>query len=116
MNNQYSRGCSYNYRRSAQRDMNMTRSVSSCNSMQNAKMMPSACCSAETCKPGNLDMGAEGACGRSKEEYFGKKSLAMGYVPEQKWSEPLSVCQGLKIGTIFADLHKPFCGKGGLCR
>ncbi|MDD2958372.1 MAG: spore coat associated protein CotJA [Lachnospiraceae bacterium] len=40
----------------------------------------------------------------------------MGYVPMQSWSTPLAPCKGLQIGTIFADLYKPFCGKRGVCR
>ena len=42
-----------------------------------------------------------------------KRSLAMGYVPMQVWSQLLPPCKGLQIGTIFADLDKPFCGRGG---
>lgn len=41
---------------------------------------------------------------------------AMGYVPYQHWCEPYDLCRGLAAGTIFPDLHKPFCGKGGMCR
>lgn len=42
--------------------------------------------------------------------------VAMGYVPMQKWSTPMNLCRGLQYGTIFEDLNKPFCGKGGACR
>lgn len=42
--------------------------------------------------------------------------VAMGYVPMQKWSTPMNLCRGLQCGTIFEDLNKPFCGKGGACR
>ena len=38
---------------------------------------------------------------------------AMGYVPFQKWSETFDLCKGLQMGTIFPELCKPFCGKGG---
>lgn len=116
MNNQYSRGCGYNYRRSAQRDMNMARS--SGNRVQNLPTGEAGCCPAEKrimadgcgcIEPREAD---RNDVRRTEEE----RSLAMGYVPVQMWSNPLPVCQGLKIGTIFADLHKPFCGKGGLCR
>lgn len=42
---------------------------------------------------------------------------AMGYVPCQKWTETFDLCKGLQMGTIFPDLCKPFCGKGGaVCR
>ena len=49
------------------------------------------------------------SCGCSMEGC----ALAMAYVPMQTWSRPLPPCKGLEIGTIFADLNKPFCGKGG---
>ena len=43
--------------------------------------------------------------------------VAMGYVPFQKWTETFDLCKGLQMGTIFPDLCKPFCGKGGaVCR
>lgn len=39
--------------------------------------------------------------------------LAMAYVPDQQWGPTYPLCTGLKHGTIFSELHKPFCGKGG---
>lgn len=42
--------------------------------------------------------------------------LAMGYVPYQHWGDTYELCRGLKTGTIFPCLDKPFCGKGGKCR
>ena len=43
--------------------------------------------------------------------------IAMGYVPVQKWSHPFDLCKALQMGTIFPELCKPFCGKGGaICR
>lgn len=43
--------------------------------------------------------------------------IAMGYVPYQKWTETFDLCKALQMGTIFPDLCKPFCGKGGaVCR
>lgn len=150
MNNQYSRGCGYNYRRSAQRDMNMTRSGSSNSRMQGPEM---SCpvrrsvenkalenrhmenrsmdgrCMEERAREGRcMDEGTmedrcmeertmEGRCMEKRTEMRSmERPLAMGYVPMQVWSAPLPICKGLRIGTIFADLHKPFCGRGGLCR
>lgn len=40
-------------------------------------------------------------------------SLAMGYVPMQQFGRTFDLRTGLQAGTIFPDLHKPFCGKGG---
>ncbi|MCC8136818.1 MAG: spore coat associated protein CotJA [Clostridiales bacterium] len=42
--------------------------------------------------------------------------LAMCYVPYQQWETPYDPCRALKVGTVFQDLCKPFCGKGGTCR
>lgn len=42
--------------------------------------------------------------------------LAMAYVPYQHWDKTYSLCKGLQAGTIFPELDKPFCGKGGKCR
>lgn len=41
--------------------------------------------------------------------------LAMAYVPYQQWETPFPLCTGLKAGTVFSGLYKPFCGKGGKC-
>ena len=53
------------------------------------------------------------SCSRSGIQDQRQYPLAMAYVPMQMWSQPLSPCKGLQLGTIFADLNKPFCGKGG---
>lgn len=42
--------------------------------------------------------------------------LAMAYVPFQKFTTPYKPCDALKMGTIFPDLCKPFCGKRGCMR
>lgn len=38
---------------------------------------------------------------------------AMAYVPWQNWRKVYDVQRGLSRGTIFEELDKPFCGKGG---
>lgn len=38
--------------------------------------------------------------------------LAMAYVPMQKFGNLYSDSKGLQAGTMFADLDKPFYGKG----
>lgn len=42
--------------------------------------------------------------------------LAMGYIPRQKFNNVYDTCKALSKGTIFPELCKPFCGKGGGCR
>lgn len=101
MNNQYSRGCGYNYRRSAQKNM------SSCMGIQPVEN------SCTDQRPMNNER-APMDCLKDKRPM--RKPLAMGYVPMQVWSQPLPLCRGLQNGTIFSDLFKPFCGKGGACR
>lgn len=41
--------------------------------------------------------------------------LAMAYVPWQVWQEIYDAEKGLRRGTIFRELDKPFQGMGG-CR
>lgn len=41
--------------------------------------------------------------------------IAMSYVPWQTWKNIYSPEQALRVGTIFEELNKPFCGMGG-CR
>ena len=41
--------------------------------------------------------------------------IAMAYVPKQKYGELFDLTKAMQIGTIFPELCKPFCGKGGGC-
>lgn len=43
------------------------------------------------------------------------KSLAMAYVPWQKWENVMDGCNGLKNGTIFEDLVLSFEGTKAAC-
>lgn len=43
------------------------------------------------------------------------KSLAMAYVPWQKWQNVMDGCNGLKNGTIFEDLVLSFEGTKAAC-
>lgn len=42
--------------------------------------------------------------------------LAMAYVPMQEFNTVFELCEGLKNGTIFPELYKPFLGSKGGCR
>ena len=42
--------------------------------------------------------------------------LAMTYVPDQTFQKTFDPATGLSRGTIFPELCKPFCGKGGAWR
>lgn len=58
-------------------------------------------------------------CSREQESIYthiDHMPLAMAYVPCQKFSKTFDLCYALNMGTIFPDLCKPFCGKGGACR
>lgn len=37
--------------------------------------------------------------------------IAMAYVPPQTFQTTFDLNQSLEVGTIFPELHKPFCGK-----
>lgn len=47
--------------------------------------------------------------------HWGDLPLGMGYVPSQMNWKTYSLQKGLAMGTIFPELCKPFCGKGGGC-
>ena len=40
--------------------------------------------------------------------------LAMAYIPYQNWGMLYDAEEGLKRGTIFKELDKPFIGKGAV--
>lgn len=48
-------------------------------------------------------------------EHGSGKSLAMAYVPWQKWQNVMDGCNGLKNGTIFEELVLPFEGVRAAC-
>ena len=56
-------------------------------------------------------------CGRRQLDYSGVDTLplAMAYVPWQTFQNTFDYATGFSRGTIFPELCKPFCGKGGLC-
>ncbi len=47
--------------------------------------------------------------------HWGDTPIAMAYVPKQKYGTIFDLCKALEVGTIFPELYKPFCGKGGGC-
>ena len=51
----------------------------------------------------------------SSKIYWGDLPIGMGYVPSQMNWKTYSLQKGLSMGTIFPELCKPFCGKGGGC-
>ncbi len=58
-------------------------------------------------------------CPSPHEEMFSHLSHlpdAMAYVPCQKFDEMFDLGYALRVGTLFPQLCKPFCGKRGICR
>lgn len=51
----------------------------------------------------------------SMEPHKNRKSLAMAYVPWQKWENVTDACSALKQGTIFDDLVLSFEGVSAAC-
>ena len=41
---------------------------------------------------------------------------AMAYVPDQEYTTTYDLSYALKVGTLFPQLCKPFCGKRGVRR
>ena len=47
---------------------------------------------------------------------LGQFPIAMTYVPWQRFGHTYDLCKALRVGTIFPELDKPFCGKRGACK
>lgn len=141
MNNPCSRGCGYPYRRPAvvSHDQgSCSRQAASCTPqrpMTCSQPAPEPRCQPRTascspqknmtcsqpapeprCQERPVSCAPQNNCGCAMSWNSKDFPIAMGYVPMQKWSRPMNLCQGLQYGTIFEDLNKPFCGKGGVCR
>lgn len=52
----------------------------------------------------------------ASKDSLAQMPLAMAYVPWQKWKDIYETCKGFQRGTIFAELDKPFLGRGGCNR
>lgn len=52
-----------------------------------------------------------GGCGNNPQGY----PLAMPVMPIQEFKELFSPCEAFEKGTLFAELYKPYCMRGG-CR
>ncbi len=57
------------------------------------------------------------SCGFRRLDYSGVDMLppAMAYVPDQRLKKMFDHATALQNGTVFPELCKPFCGKGGAC-
>lgn len=51
------------------------------------------------------------SCGEPVGTFPPEMPLAMCYVPMQKWDKTYDIATGLKRGTIFPELDKPFIGE-----
>lgn len=54
-------------------------------------------------------------CGCNNQLHWHDMPIAMAYVPKQNYSKFFDLSKSLEVGTIFPELCKPFCGKGGGC-
>ena len=69
------------------------------------------------CAPNSRNYSAESwaspemHCGRN--DVLEGLPLAMAYIPWQMWRAVYDAEKALHQGTIFEELNKPFCGKGG---
>lgn len=59
---------------------------------------------------------AADGCPDTADHFPANMPVAMAYVPWQKWKDIYEPCKALESGTIFAELDKPFLGKGGMRR
>jgi len=53
-------------------------------------------------------------CGNSQQDELRGMPLAMGYVPWQNFGCTYEPMEGLRAGTIFPELEKPFYGRRGM--
>ncbi len=53
-------------------------------------------------------------CGNSDRDELRGMPLAMGYVPWQNFGCTYEPMEGLRAGTIFPELEKPFYGRKGM--
>lgn len=65
--------------------------------------------------PGRHTPKIEG-CPGTQDHFPADMPIAMAYVPWQKWKNLYDPAKALESGTIFAELDKPFLGKGGMRR
>jgi len=56
------------------------------------------------------------SCGCTAHIHWHDMPIAMAYVPKQKYGTLFDLSKALEVGTIFPELCKPFCGKGGGCK
>ena len=66
---------------------------------------------APCCQPMNRPMPAQAAPACENINTF---PIAMAYVPMQTFQTTFDLNRSLEVGTIFHELHKPFCGKRGV--
>ncbi len=64
-------------------------------------------CSSGACRASSVESRADNCLCDSQPI-----SLAMAYVPKQQLGELYSPCEGLKNGTMFPCLNKPYCAGG----
>lgn len=55
-------------------------------------------------------------CPVTQDHFPSDMPIAMAYVPWQQWKDLYDLPKALESGTIFAELDKPFLGKGGMRR
>lgn len=53
---------------------------------------------------------------REMYEHLQHLEYAMAYVPCQEFTTTFELGRALRVGTIFPQLCRPFCGKRGGCR
>ena len=53
-------------------------------------------------------------CGNSHRDELRGMPLAMGYIPWQNFGCTYEAMEGLRAGTIFPELDKPFYGRRGM--
>ena len=96
-----------------QRDMMYQKDMRMPRNQMSARNMSCNCESNAPCVQPRMKERCDDDCSRGRDMLYGVP-LAMGYVPWQNFECTYEPMQGLKAGTIFPELEKPFYGRRGV--
>ena len=113
-NNMNCDSCSVNARNMMhQREMTYQKDMRMPRNQMNNRNMNCNCDVSESCVQPRMREHCDDDCNRGRDMLYGIP-LTMAYVPWQKFECTYEPAQGLKAGTIFPELDKPFYGRRGV--
>ena len=109
MYDRYTRGQMMPRTQSGCSECGTSRMTAGCDSCGDARITKSC----DTCGNARINNSCND-CGKSERDELRGMPLAMGYVPWQNFECTYEPMQGLRAGTIFPELDKPFYGRRGM--